>query len=70
MGEEWEKSGRRWEGGGYREDRKHHVIVVDEEQQLFLAERELGCHSEDEVLHFSLQRGQTLIHLEWNTDTP
>ena len=62
--------GRRVREGGYREDREHHVIVVDEEEQLLLAERELSCHSEDEVLHFTLQRGQTLIHLEWNTDTP
>ena len=73
MGEErmegWEK---RWEEmeGGYREDGEHHVVGVDEEEQLLLAERELSCHSEDKVLHFTLQRGQTLVHLEWNTDTP
>ena len=52
----------------HREDREHHVVVVDEEEQLLLAERELGRHAQDEVLHLRLQYQQTLIHLEWNTD--
>lgn len=55
--------------GIYREDREHHVIVVNEEKQLFLAQWKLSCHAEDKVLHFSLERGQALIHLEWNPDT-
>ena len=52
----------------HREDREHHVVVVDEEEQLFLAERELGRHAQDKVLHLRLQCQQTLIHLERNTD--
>ena len=55
--------------GIYREDREHHVIVVNEEKQLFLAQWELSCHAQDEVLYFRLQGGQALIHLEWNPDT-
>ena len=37
------------------EDAEHHVVVVDEEDELFAALRKLGGHAQDEVLHLGLQ---------------
>lgn len=45
-------------GGGYHEDAQHHVIVVDEEDQLLLAGGELGRHAQDKVLHLHLGGGK------------
>ena len=43
---------------------KHHVIIVDEEDQLFLSVGKLSRHPQDKVLHLSLQCRQTSVHLE------
>ena len=34
------------------DDGEHHVVVVDQKDELFLALRELRRHSQYEVLHF------------------
>ena len=47
----------------YIEDSKHHVIVVDEEDQLFLPLWKLSCHAQNKILHFSLKCGKTPVNL-------
>lgn len=47
----------------YCENRKHHVIVVDEEDQLDLAVRKFSSHSQDEVFQLALQLAETFKHL-------
>ena len=37
------------------EDREQHVVVVDEEEKLFLAQWKFGRHSQNDILHLSLQ---------------
>ena len=34
---------------------QHHVVVVDQEYELFLSGRELSRHSQDEILHLGLE---------------
>ena len=47
----------------YVEHCQHHVVVVDEKDELLLAIGKLCRHSQDKVLHLSLQGKQALVHL-------
>ena len=51
---------REW---SYIEHSKHHVIVVDEEDQLFLPFWKLSCHAQNKILHFSLKCRETPVNL-------